>query len=219
MQTRDQVEAEIVGVVGDVRHQGLTSDPKPAVFSLHAQVPGYITSLVVRTDGDPFAHAAAIRRAIHDVDPTQAVSGVGSLEQDVAKVLARPRLQAVLVTCFAGIAVVLAVIGLYGLIAYVVTQRTHEIGIRLALGATRGKVFAELFGQGARLVGAGLVIGAAGAIALRQFVSSFVFGVTSGDPVTYVIAALMFAAVALAAVVIPARRAARVEPMLALRGE
>ena len=219
MQTRDQVEAEIVGVVGDVRHQGLTSDPKPAVFSLHAQVPGYITSLVVRTDGDPFAHAAAIRRAIHDVDPTQAVSGVGSLEQDVAKVLARPRLQAVLVTCFAGIAVVLAVIGLYGLIAYVVTQRTHEIGIRLALGATRGKVFGELFGQGARLVGAGLVFGVAGAIAMRQFVASFVFGVTSGDPVTYVSASLMFAAVALGAVVIPARRAARVEPMLALRGE
>jgi putative ABC transport system permease protein len=221
VQIRDQVEAEIVGVVGDVRHQGLTSAPKPAVFSLHAQVPGYITSLVVRTDGDgdPFAHAAAIRRAIHDVDPTQAVSGVGSLEQDVAKVLARPRLQAVLVTCFASIAVVLAAIGLYGLIAYVVSQRTHEIGIRVALGATRGKVFAELFGQGARLVGAGLAIGGAVAIALRQFVSSFVFGVTSGDPVTYVIAALTFAAVALAAVVIPARRATQVEPMLALRGE
>jgi predicted permease len=219
VQTRDQVEAEIVGVVGDVRHQGLTSDPKPAVFSLHAQVPGYITSLVVRTDGDPFAHAAAIRRAIHEVDPTQAVSGVGSLEQDVDKVLARPRLQAVLVTCFAGIAVALAVIGLYGLVAYVVTQRTHEIGVRLALGATRGKVFAELFGQGARLVGAGLAIGVVAAIALRQVVASFVFGVTSGDPLTYAAAMVAFAAVALGAVVIPARRAARVEPMVALRGE
>ena len=97
-------------------------------------------------------------------------------------------------------------------------QRTHEIGIRLALGATRAKVFAELFGQGARLVGAGLAIGAAVAIALRQFVSSFVFGVTGGDPITYVVAALMFAAVALAAVIVPARRAARVEPMVALRG-
>jgi predicted permease len=219
VQTRDQVEAEIVGVVGDVRHQGLTTDPKPAVFSLHAQVPGYITSLVVRTDGDPFSHATAIRRAIHEVDPTQAVSGVSSLEQDVDKVLARPRLQAVLVTCFAGIAVLLAVIGLYGLIAYVVSQRTHEIGIRLALGATRGKVFADLFGQGARLVGAGLAIGAAAAIALRQFVSSFVFGVTSVDPLTYVVAVVTFATVAFVAIVIPARRAARVEPMLALRNE
>ena len=217
--TRDQVEGEIVGVVGDVRHEGLTSDPKPAVFSLHAQIPGYITTLVVRTDGDPFAHAAAIRRAIHDVDPTQAVSGVGSVEQDVDRVLARPRLQAVLVACFAGIAVVLAVIGLYGLIAYVVSQRTHEIGIRLALGATRANVFRELFGQGARLVGVGLVIGVGAAIALRGIVSSFVFGVTGGDPVTYASAVLMFAAVALAAVIIPALRAARVEPVSALRAE
>jgi len=189
------------------------------VFSLHAQIPGYITTLVVRTDGDPFAHAAAIRRAIHDVDPTQAVSGVGSVEQDVDRVLARPRLQAVLVACFAGIAVVLAVIGLYGLIAYVVSQRTHEIGIRLALGATRANVFRELFGQGARLVGVGLVIGVGAAIALRGIVSSFVFGVTGGDPVTYASAVLMFAAVALAAVIIPALRAARVEPVNALRAE
>jgi putative ABC transport system permease protein len=248
VQIRDQVEAEIVGVVGDVRHQGLTSEPKPAVFSLHAQVPGYITSLVVRTDGDPLnsqtlppatlaeslglrqvgfargspnrlAHAAAIRRAIHDVDPTQAVSGVGSIEQDVDRVLARPRLQAVLVSCFAGIAVVLAVIGLYGLIAYVVSQRTHEIGIRLALGATRAQVFGELFGQGARLVGVGLALGVAGAIGLREVVASFVFGVTSGDPVTYAIAMVTFAVVAIVAVVIPARRAARVEPVIALRAE
>ena len=219
VQTRDQVEAEIVGVVGDVRHQGLTSDPKPAVFSLHAQAPGYITSLVVRTDGDPFAHAAAIRRAIHDVDPTQAVSGVGSLEEDVAKVLARPRMQAVLVTCFAVVAVVMAVIGLYGLIAYVVSQRTHEIGIRVALGATRGAVFGEMFGQGARLVGVGLAIGGVVAIALRRVVAGFVFGVTSGDPLTYVIATLIFAGVALAAVMIPACRAARVEGVVAVRGE
>jgi putative ABC transport system permease protein len=111
------------------------------------------------------------------------------------------------------------VIGLYGLIAYVVTQRTHEIGIRLALGATRANVFAEMFGQGARLVVVGLAIGVGGAIALRQVVASFVFGVSSGDVTTYAIAAVAFAGVALAAVVIPARRAARVEPMLALRGD
>ena len=133
--------------------------------------------------------------------------------------LARPRLQAALVTCFAVIAVVLAVIGVYGLIAYVVTLRTHEIGIRVALGATREKVFFELIGQGAQLVFAGLIVGVAGAVALRKLASTFIFGVTAGDPLTYLIAALTFSAVALAAVIIPARRASRIDPTSALRCE
>jgi len=117
------------------------------------------------------------------------------------------------------IAVVLAVIGVYGLIAYVVTLRTHEIGIRLALGATREKVFFELIGQGAQLVFAGLIVGVAGAVALRKLASTFIFGVTAGDPLTYLIAALTFSAVALAAVIIPARRASRIDPTSALRCE
>jgi predicted permease len=219
VQGSNQALAEIIGVVGDVRHTGLTSDPAPTVFLLHAQTPGYITNLVVRTSGDPVTHATALRRAIHEVDPTQAVSGVGTIEQDVAAVLARPRLQAALVTCFAVIAVVLAVIGVYGLIAYVVTLRTHEIGIRLALGATREKVFLELFGQGAQLVFAGLILGIAAAVALREIASTFVFGVTTGDPLTYLFVALTFSAVALAAVIIPAHRASRIEPISALRFE
>jgi predicted permease len=219
VQSSNQAPAEIIGVVGDVRHNGLTSDLAPTVFLLHAQTPGYITNLVVRTSGDPVAQATALRRAIYEVDPTQAVSGVGTIEQDVAKVLARPRLQAALVTCFAAIAVVLALIGVYGLVAYVVTLRTHEIGIRLALGATRERVFFELFGQGARLVSAGLVVGVAAAIALRQMASTFVFGVTTADPLTYLVAALTFSGLALAAVIIPARRASRVQPITALRFE
>ena len=219
VQASNQALAEVIGVVGDVHHTGLTSNPAPTVFLLHAQTPGYVTNLVVRTSGDPLARAAALRRAVHDVDPTQAVSGIGTIEQDVAKVLARPRLLAALVTCFAVIAVVLAVIGVYGLSAYVVTLRTHEIGIRLALGATREKVFFELFGQGAQLVFAGLIVGVAGAVALRKSASTFIFGVTTGDPLTYLFAALTFSAVALAAVIIPARRASRIEPTSALRFE
>src|SRR5712691_1456967 len=219
VQSSNQALAEIIGVIGDVRHNGLTSDPAPTVYLLHAQTPGYIANLVVRTSGDPVAQATALRRAVHEVDPTQALSGVGTIEQDVAKVLARPRLQAALVTCFAVIAVVLAVIGVYGLIAYVVTLRTHEIGIRLALGATREKVFFELFGQGAQLVFAGLIVGVAGAVALRKIASTFIFGVTTGDPLTYLFAALTFSAVALAAVIIPARRASRIDPTSALRFE
>ena len=219
VQSSNQALAEIVGVVGDVRHDGMTSDPAPTVFLLHEQTPGYITNLVVRTTGDPVGHASALRRAIHEVDPAQAVSGVRTIEQDVAKVLARPRLQAALVSCFAVIAVALAVIGVYGLIAYVVGLRTHEIGIRLALGATRERVFLDLFGQGARLVLAGLVAGVAAAMALREVASTFVFGVTTADPLTYLVVSLTFSCVALAAVVIPARRASRVEPVSALRFE
>ncbi|HEU4926240.1 MAG TPA: FtsX-like permease family protein [Vicinamibacterales bacterium] len=156
---------------------------------LHAQTPGYITNLVVRTNGDPMTHAAAIRRAIHEADPAQAVSAVGTLEEDVAKVLARPRLQATLVASFAGISLVLAVVGVYGLIAYVVAQRTQEIGIRLALGATSQRIFGTLFAEGAWLVVGGLVIGVSAAVLLRGPVATLVFGVTPGDPLTYSIAA------------------------------
>jgi ABC-type antimicrobial peptide transport system permease subunit len=113
----------------------------------------------------------------------------------------------------------LATIGLYGLIAYIVTQRTHEIGIRVALGATREAVFLDLLGAGARLVAAGLVVGLTAAVALREAASKLVFGITTSDPLTYVLAALAFSGVALAAVVIPALRASRVEPISALRCE
>ena len=217
VQSSNQAVAEIVGIVGDVHHNGLTFDPVPTVFLLHAQTPGYITNLVVRTTGDPMAHAAAIRRAIHEADPTQAVSAVGTLDDDLAKALARPRLQTALVAAFAIIAVVLAVIGLYGLIAYVVTQRTQEIGIRLALGATSRRIFRELFAEGARLVIGGLTIGVGAAILLRGLVATLVFGVTPGDPLTYSLAALGFLAVAMLGVAIPAHRGSRVEPVSALR--
>jgi predicted permease len=219
VQSSNQALAEIVGVAGDVRQNGLTSNPSPTVYLLHAQTPGYITNLVVRTSGDPLAYATAIRRAIHAADPTQAVSSVRALEQDVASALARPTLYASLVAGFAAVAVVLAAIGIYGLIAYVVNQRTQEIGIRLALGASRERVFADLLGQGGRLVGAGVILGVAAASALRQTVSTMVFGVTPGDVPTYAVATLAFLTVSFAAVVIPARRASKVEPTRALRGE
>lgn len=211
--------AAIIGVVGDIRHNRLTSEPVPTVFQLHAQRPGYIMSLIVRTTGDPSGQVAAIRRAIQEVDRTQAVSGVKTMEQYLGDALSRPKLYAALVTCFAVIAVMLAAIGVYGLIAYVVTQRTHEIGIRLVLGAARGKVFVDLFGQGARLVIAGLVVGVVAAVGLRGVASTLLFGVTPGDPLTYLMAAAVFSAVAFAAVMIPARRASLVEPITALRYE
>jgi ABC-type antimicrobial peptide transport system permease subunit len=218
-QGSNQALADIVGVVGDLRHRGLTSEPAPAVFLLHAQTPGYITTLVVRTAGDTTGQAAAIRRAIHEVDPGQAVSKVSTLEQDVAKVLARPKLHAALVTGFAVIALVLAVVGVYGLMAYIATRRIHEVGVRLALGATRWNIFHEMFSEGARLVGAGLAVGMAAAVGLREVASAIVFGVTTTEPVTYLVAALTFSVMALVAVTIPALRAAGVEPVRALRYE
>jgi putative ABC transport system permease protein len=211
--------AEIVGIVGDVRHNGLTSEPAPTVFLLHAQTPGYITNLVVRTTAESGAQMAAVRRAIQEVDPTQGVSVGKTMDDYVADALARPRLYAALVACFAVLAVILAIIGVYGLIAYVVTQRTHEIGIRLALGAARGKVFFDLFRQGALLVVAGLFVGIIAAAVLRQVVSTLLFGVTPGDPVSYVTAAIAFSMVALTAVAIPSHRGSRVQPVTALRHE
>ena len=188
------------------------------MFQLHAQ-PGYITNLVVRTTGNPTTQAAAIRRAIQEVDRTQVVSGVKTMEQYLGDALSRPRLYAALVTCFAVLAVMLAAIGVYGLLAYVVTQRTHEIGIRLALGAAHGKVFLDLFGQGARLVIAGLVVGVLAAVGLRGVAATLLFGVTPGDPLTYLVAAAVLSGVACAAVMIPAHRASMVEPIKALRHE
>jgi putative ABC transport system permease protein len=215
----DREMAEVIGVAGDVRHNGLTSEPAPTVFLLHAQTPGYITSLVVRASGDARAQAAAVRRAIREVDPSQAVSGVATMERYVADSLARPRMYASLVVCFAVLAVVLAAVGIYGLVAYIVAQRTHEIGIRVALGASRGDVFRATFGQGARLTLAGLAVGVVAALALRGMVATLLFGVAPDDPVSYALATAAFALVALAAAAIPAHRASRVEPTTALRYE
>jgi putative ABC transport system permease protein len=219
VQGSDQALAEIVGVVGDVRHNGLTSDPAPAVFRLHAQAPGYITTLVVRSSGDAVSQVAAIRRAIHDVDPTQAVSNAKTLEQYLGDALARPRMYAGLVTAFALIAFILAVVGVYGMLAYSVVQRTREIGIRLALGAARQRVFLDLFGQGARLVAVGLAFGVGVSLALGRMVSTLLFEVDAADPATFALASAVFAVVALAVIALPARRASRVEPLDALRSE
>lgn len=219
VQGSNQAVAEVIGVVGDVRHKGLASEPAPTVFLLHAQTPGYVMSLVVRSPAELTGQAAAIRRAIHDVDPRQAVAEAKPLEQYVADALARPKMYAMLVACFAVVAMMLAAIGVYGLVAYVVSQRTHEIGIRLALGATTTRVFQELAAQGGRLIGAGLAIGILGAVLLRNTASGLLFGVAPGDPLTYAAAAAIFGVLAAAAAAIPARRASRVDPTTALRHE
>jgi putative ABC transport system permease protein len=217
VQASNQALAEIIGITGDVRHNGLTTEPTPTVFLLHAQTPGYITTLVVRTAGDLSAQAAAIRRAIHEVDPMQGVSGVKAMQQYVGDSLSRPRLYTALMAAFAQLALLLAAVGVYGVLAYVVSQRTREIGIRVALGARSGQVFRSVFTQGAALTGAGLVAGVAIALALKGFLSAFLFGVTATDPLTYVAAVVGFSMITLAAAAVPAYRASRVDPNAALR--
>jgi len=165
------------------------------------------------------ATSEALALALAQAPPLSVMSSsgadVGTLAQDVAKVLAPSRLRAVLVASVA----VIALVGLYGLLAYIVNQRTHEIGIRLALGAPREAVFGSLFTLGARLVVVGLLLGLAAGIWLRRVVATFVFGITAGDPATYPVASVTFLLIALAAIAIPAPRAARIEPVMALRDE
>jgi predicted permease len=215
----NQTWAEVVGVSGDIRHEALTSAPAPTVFLLHAQAPGYITSLVVRTAANPRVEAASIRRAIQEIDPTQAVSAVKTLEQYLDESLARPRLYAALVMSFAFLAVTLAAIGVYGLLAYVVRQRTHEIGIRMALGAARHDIFRLVLRHGMVLVLIGLAAGLVVAAGLRGLLSALLFGVTAGDPLAYGAAAMLLLVAACTAAALPAHRAARVDPVLALRDE
>jgi len=166
---------------------------------------------------DAVPQVAATRRAIHDVDPTQAVSSAKTLEQYLGDALARPRMYAALVTAFASIALILAAIGVYGMLAYSVVQRTREIGIRLALGAARQRIFLDLFGQGARLVAIGLASGVGVSLALGSMVSTLLFGVGAADPATFALASAAFAVVALAVIAFPARRASLIEPLDALR--
>jgi predicted permease len=215
----NQAPTEIVGVVGDVRYDSLTTEPAPTVYLPHAQTPGYITHLVVRTPGEPAPLAAAVRHIVQQLDSTQAITAVKTMEAYLSEEVARPRLYAWLVGAFAALALLLAAIGLYGLVSYVVGQRTHEMGIRVALGAQRTSVLRMMLQEGARLALAGLTLGLAGALALSRLLSTLLFGVTPTDPATYGAVALLLIGVTLTAAYIPARRAARVDPMIALRCE
>jgi putative ABC transport system permease protein len=209
----------IVGVVGSIRQVSLEAPPREEVYFSFRQRAGQEMSMVVRTDGEPLHKQAAVLRAIHSVDPEQPVFGVMPMQQLLDEAGAPRRFSLLLLTLFASIALLLSAIGIYGVMAYTTAQRQHEIGIRLALGALPRDVLSLVVGQGMRLVALGLGIGLAGAWAFSRVLTKQLYGITSGDPLTYLGAAVLLGLVALAANYVPARGATRVDPMLALRNE
>ena len=209
----------IVGVVGDAKHYTATEAQAPQIYAAHYQMPLIFSSLVARTNGPAMSVAQDVRRAIWSVDKDQPVWSVISLEDTVARTQGQSRFLALLLAVFAGMALVLAGVGIYGVTAYGVAQRTHEIGIRLALGASGKRVLREVVGRGARLAAAGAAIGIVIAIAMARFAAAVLFGVRPTDPLALAAAMLTLMVVSLAACYIPARRAARVDPVVALAEE
>jgi len=207
---------EIIGIVGDIRHRALEASPQPAMY-MPAYQPG--TNVVIRTKGDPTAVAAAARKEVQGLDPDQPVAAVRTMEQWLETAVAAPRYRTSLIALFALVALILACTGIYGVMSYTVTQRTHEIGVRMALGARRFDVLKLVVRQGMALVVAGVLIGVAAAIGLTRVMSSMLFEVTAKDPFTFVVVALVLTLVAFIACYLPARRATKVDPLVALRYE
>ena len=208
---------EVIGVVGDVRHRGLAGNVYQAMYLPTLGV--LRTNLVVRTTGDPASLAPAVRKEVAAIDPQQPVAAVKTMGQWVSESVAQPRLRTLLLGLFAAVALLLSVIGIYGVMSYVVTQRTREVGIRMALGARRGDVLRLVVGQGMKLALAGVASGIAAAYGLTRLLKSLLYEVSTTDPATFVVTALLLAGVALLACYAPARRATKVDPMVALRYE
>lgn len=210
---------EIVGVVGDVRMRRLHRAIPGMVYRPQSTDPWRTATLTVRTAGDPHAFAEPIRKAILELDPDQPVSNVRSLEEVVARSVGDRRLTALLLGLFAGAALALAAVGLYGVIAYAVVQRTRELGIRVALGASRRHILTLVLAQGMVLVVIGLGVGLAGAFGLTPLLQTMLYEIKPADPLSFAAVSALLLLVALFASWLPARRAARVDPMVALRAE
>jgi putative ABC transport system permease protein len=213
---------EVVGVVGDVT-QGLGLEPKSEMYLPYRQadqvLPVFQLSVVLRTAGDPHQQAAALRSALAEIDPNQPLVKVRTMEDNMAATVAQPRFRTWLIGIFAGLALMLAAVGIYGVMSYSVTQRTSEIGIRITLGAQSVDVFRIVLGEGLRFALIGVAVGVAGGLVLIRLLSTFLYGVSATDPLTFFGVAILLIAVSVAACFFPARRATRVDPIEALRYE
>ncbi|MGH8248354.1 MAG: FtsX-like permease family protein, partial [Gammaproteobacteria bacterium] len=210
---------EIVGVVADMRGRGLDAEPRPELYRPYWQWPWYEVELVVRTEGDPSSLAAALRREAHDLDKNALITRIRTLDEIVSDSVAQPRFRAALLGVFAAAALLLAALGIYGVVSFSTGQRTQEIGIRVALGAKPRDVLWMVLLQGLRLSAAGALLGLAGSLAVSRTLSSLLFGVSATNPATFIGVSLLLTGIAGVASFIPARRATAVDPMVALRSE
>ncbi len=210
---------EIIGVVGDVKYEGLDAEFRPVYYEVSSQVPARPMWLLLRTHGDARTMVSAARQAIREIDSDVPVARVSTMTGALSESVSLPRFRSLLMTIFAAASLLLAAIGIYGVISYSVTQRTQEIGVRMALGATFARVLRLVVGQGSRLALLGILLGLGGAFGLTRVLKKMLFGVSATDALTFAGVSLILGAVALLASLIPACRAARVDPVTALRNE
>jgi putative ABC transport system permease protein len=213
---------EVVGIAGDLK-QDLAGDPKAEMYVSVPQgdsiLPVFALSVVLRTERDPLSEASALRSVVRDINPDQPVVRVRTMEENISGSVSEPRFRATLLTIFAAAALLLAIVGLYGLMVYTVSQRVHEIGIRMTLGAARGDVLRMVLAQGLKLALSGVFVGVLASLALGRILAGFLYAVSPTDPLTILGVAALLLGVALLASYLPARRAMRVDPMVALRYE
>jgi putative ABC transport system permease protein len=214
-----QPNREIVGVVGNISHRALSDPQEPEMYVAYAQYAPPTMSLVVRAVADPSTLAAALHETVRTIDKDETLSKIRPLDDIVTSSVSQPRFSSLLMSLFAGLAVTLAAIGIYGVMAYSVSQRTNEIGIHMSLGAGQSDVLKMVVWQGMKLAMAGALIGIVGSVLFGRFLATMLYGVKPSDPFTFVLVSIGLFAVSLAANYIPARRAMRVDPMTALRYE